>query len=1304
MLNPVTKTPLRPKIFKALRIPIALFALAVLCVAIIGIKLDASSHDKDIADKLTAAFGREVQFTGPLQFEISAHPKLHMGGLHIANARGFSGDEFASLGEARLELDLWHLLWGHLQIEELSGSEVHLRLQAHKDGSNNWTFKSQAAPISDTNQPANTGNNRLLALLDIQRVSLSKLDVEYTGSEGKHHYFALESLVARIPSGQPISLSLSGTVERTFPYQLEFTGGTLAELVGGEQPWPVDLALNFMSSKLTLKGKVFPDSGAIHFALATQNLNEFERLLQTSLPPVGKATIAGDVTYAPGNVKLANLDGDMGNTALNGSLEFDYGSVRPKVQGQLSLPTLDTRPFMTGKTNEADAPSQSLAEMYRELAQANFDLRVLNNTDVDVTLRVGKWLNLPGDVHDAMLQLKLDHGRLNLPIQAALADVHLSGSAHIDASKNPARFDATLGTHESSLGNLAGLLLGLPDVKGHLGRFDFRIAARGNRVAELMESLDVQLDMERGKLSYGNGGAGARPVQLELDKFSMALPAGKALHGEARGTLLANTFSMKLHGASLTEIMQEANALIDFNLQAGSASVQVHALLQPPSEITGTTISFKLDAPHSSEVSSWLGLKPGADVPASVKGDFQLRKNGWQLYDLSLQLGHSTLAVEAQQTSEQNKPLVKLQLNSELLDADELQALLPEKKAAVPTHATPAASSMIDIPILPQGINLTDADIKVRIAQVRTSSPFVVHDLSFDGRIRDGMMNASPFAARVASTDFNGSILLDLRSQQPRADLHLSADGLELGTILQRLDIAHNIDAHIDHLQLHLDLHSSQLGQLLAQSELSVNFTGGALDLHDANTKGLMHIALDKGELKSAPGAPVHLNLNGALDKAPISIAIQTATAADLLNPKQSIPFQLDAATSGATIRLSGDVDRPFSQQDVVLALDMQGSRFDNLNALVHASLPPWGPWSASGKFHMTARGYEVSTLLLQVGISQLNGHGKLDTRATPPRLEIELAAPTIQIDDFRFGAWSPEKSPPAAEQDNQASKPGAQALQLLSRKVLQRQNAYLSVRVEQVLSGNDALGNGKLEARLENGHAEIGPVVVNTPGGSAMFRLNYEPNETDVAFNLRAEAKHFDYGILARRIDKESEMRGIFDMDIEVSARAKQLSELMRYGKGHIDFAVWPGNMKSGLLDVWAVNVLMALLPAVDSTHESKVNCAIGQFTLQDGKLSHKRILVDTSRMRAFGKGSADFTTEKLQFYIRPRSKTPQFLSFAIPVEVSGSFDDFSVGVRAGDLLEVAGDMVTSVIWVPLQSMFGKTKPEDGSDVCKFK
>jgi len=39
-------------------------------------------------------------------------------------------------------------------------------------------------------------------------------------------------------------------------------------------------------------------------------------------------------------------------------------------------------------------------------------------------------------------------------------------------------------------------------------------------------------------------------------------------------------------------------------------------------------------------------------------------------------------------------------------------------------------------------------------------------------------------------------------------------------------------------------------------------------------------------------------------------------------------------------------------------------------------------------------------------------------------------------------------------------------------------------------------LGSGKLDAQLENGRAALGPVVVNTPGGSASFLMKYEPGK----------------------------------------------------------------------------------------------------------------------------------------------------------------------------------------------------------------
>jgi AsmA protein len=121
----------------------SLFLIGVLgfaYVTFVGITVDASLLRGRIATVFSDALGRTVRFDGPMELEISARPKLRVGGLHISNAPGFEGGDFASLGEARLALDLWPLLQKRLQIEEVIGSRVHVRLQRRADGSNNWTF------------------------------------------------------------------------------------------------------------------------------------------------------------------------------------------------------------------------------------------------------------------------------------------------------------------------------------------------------------------------------------------------------------------------------------------------------------------------------------------------------------------------------------------------------------------------------------------------------------------------------------------------------------------------------------------------------------------------------------------------------------------------------------------------------------------------------------------------------------------------------------------------------------------------------------------------------------------------------------------------------------------------------------------------------------------------------------------------------------------------------------------------------------------------------------------------------------
>ncbi|HVY05378.1 MAG TPA: AsmA family protein [Burkholderiales bacterium] len=1312
-MHPITRHARRVLIWTASIVAtlVLVVVLAALYITFVGVTIDASFLRTRVAETFSENVGRNVRFEGPMEMEISAKPKLRIGGLHIANAPGFGDEEFAHLGEARLSLDLWPLLFRkRLHIEELSGSDVVAHLQLRADGSNNWTFHRpvQAAPKPpEPGAAPSISADQALTLLDIQKVSLEKLRVRYTGPDGKPHFFSLRNLAAESPADKPFHMKLNGAIEKQFPYQMEFTGGRLADLATSK-PWPVALSLTFLSSTLTLNGKVNGMSGEINFGLGTENLLEFERMFQTDLPDVGASGIAGTIVFAPRHVAITQLSGAMGETTLVGALDLDGTGAKPRLSGSLVLPTLDLRPFLGEKPakDEKAEPPRSLAEVYRSVAAATFSLKQMNSADIDLTVGVGKWLSLPGDVHDVSMQLKLKDGVLQAPVKAGIAGVALSGNVDADATADPPKFRLALGTRDSDLGGLAELLAGIRGIKGHLGQFDFRLAAQGDRGSELVRSLDVRVDIARGRFSYGNV-EGGRPVDFSLDQLAVQLPAGKALGAQMRGGLLGHPFAAQLQSGALEAMMLQTRAPLDFQLRSGDVRARINGTLEPPAANGGPELSFEFSAPHAGELASWFGFKPGAEAPAGLSGKASMRATEWKIQDLMFRLGRTTLVAQLARTLSEGKPLMQVKLGADQIDVKELESLIPksEKKADAPERP------ILDVPLLPQGIDLTDADVDIRVKRF-AGTLLDVRDVSFNGRIREGYMHASPFSVNVADTVLNGAVQLDLRTAEPTAGLWLYVADIDVGNILRKLGVARNLDATFSEFGLNLVARSSRLGDMLAHSELVGSIGGGRIVLRDANTHGEARITLARGELRAEPGKTLKMNLNGALDDVPVLIALESTRADQLADPNLPLSFKLDVKAAESDVALSGNIARPIGSE-IELALDAHGQRFDTLNKLARASLPPWGPWSATGKFRMSPGGYEVNGLHLQVGQSALDGIGKVETASGRPRIDIALSAPLIQLDDFKLGDWSPvEKKPDEKPQDkpqqasadeirNKAAVASDQAQRLLSPEMLRRQDAHLKVDVAQVLSGKDKLGSGKLEARLENGRADIGPLEVDVPGGGAKLTLGYEPTEQSVKVDLHIDVQKFDYGVLARRVKPESDIHGTFSLKVDVDSQARYLSEILRHGNGRIEFAIWPQNMQAGIFDLWAVNVLVALVPAVDPGKASKVNCAIGRFELSDGKLVDRTILMDTSRMRVNGKGSADFGDEVFRLHMAPQAKTAQFLSLATPIEVGGPFNNFKIGVSAGDVVGTVGRLVTSIFWVPLQKLVGKKIPADGADVC---
>ncbi len=468
----------------------------------------------------------------------------------------------------------------------------------------------------------------------------------------------------------------------------------------------------------------------------------------------------------------------------------------------------------------------------------------------------------------------------------------------------------------------------------------------------------------------------------------------------------------------------------------------------------------------------------------------------------------------------------------------------------------------------------------------------------------------------------------------------------------------------------------------------------------------------------AAENEPIRLSMEGHYQSEPFFLRVGAGHLADLLSARPELPLDLELGIAGSALEIGLDLEDAAEgpDEDAVRFAEAAGRywlRFESeeltrLGAIAGIDLPPLGPIRLRAHAELTPSHWKLTELKLQVGETTLAGTADLedDPEAPRPRASFDLTAQRFRIDDFQAEGWSlatgseaaeptdeePEVTPPA--RDDEAPQV------LVDPEVMRRLDARLSISVDDVLLGDESLGGGELVAELKDGRFELAPVTVRIPGGSFAMAAAFEPTESDVHGRFDFQVEAFDLGVLARRAQPESEMGGRLDVDFEIESRAPDAQRLMQRANGHIDLSLVPVNLEAGTIDLWAVNLLAAVLPVVASG-ESHVNCVVGLFDLADGVLTTHSLLIDTTRIQVSGVARADFETQEVEAMLQPRPKKPQFFSLGTPVQVSGSFADFGVGVSAADLAGTVVRVVTDLATFPLRLFFTKRVSADGAEAC---
>ena len=445
--------------------------------------------------------------------------------------------------------------------------------------------------------------------------------------------------------------------------------------------------------------------------------------------------------------------------------------------------------------------------------------------------------------------------------------------------------------------------------------------------------------------------------------------------------------------------------------------------------------------------------------------------------------------------------------------------------------------------------------------------------------------------------------------------------------------------------------------------------------------------------------ADIYFEGNGLYQQQPWTLTINAGALKQLLRRQPG--WQIEVATELSGLML--DWTLTLQQAAIEARLQLSGENLATLSPVTGFAMPEWGPYAMSAYIAHTRGAHKLDDLQIRIGKSEMRGDLELRMAGEIPELTVELASKRLQIDDFldssaaRNNAGEGTGTEQAAP-DTQARLADLEAF--LEPAFLEGFAIDFGLGYDEILSGEDRLGSGRLKASAGGNRIRIEEWQVNLPAGVINLSTEIVREAPGYRVSTNIDIENADYGVIARRKDPESNLKGLFDLRLDLQSSTPSLDQIMMFGNGHLDFAVWPEEFKSGAIDLWAVGLLNAALSQFES--KSLVNCVVARFDLEQGVLRERALMFDTSEIRVLGDAVIDIPARTVDILMVPSSKKPQLISAAVPISLSGSFEEFKPGIAKSDVAYsvVRSGVNIALLGIPL--LFHETLEADGSEDCR--
>jgi uncharacterized protein involved in outer membrane biogenesis len=1262
---------------------VALLAIAVLIASVgLGVlPLNLFFAKSAISKAVMETLGAELIIHGPVRIRFGFKPVLSASEITLS-AAGRTGRPLLQIDSLAIRPGLLDVMRGNMHLRNLEATGIAF----------------DYCPVRISIPEAEPGEGSLPSIA-VDRLRLTGIRPHCAQAGRELAFLPAEfDLTASAPRDGQLSMEIEG---RDGPEIMTLTavGASLTSLLSDPPAYPLTLELGAFGSELRVDGIVNRPLSAPGLNVEIDLVSEHPMALWAAagieVPAPGALKIKAQALASADEIRLDSLEATLGEQQLSLSGLARGFLSRPYFEFDAQLAQLDLELFTSGLDEGAGESDQETAGF-----QAVFDL--LAQFDARARVSIDRLLNPVFPIDGLVLDTRLDNGLLSLNhAELLLAGSPVAAQATLDLRPDCPQLTSNIQISDADLALLGQFMDADSAIGGQLKQAALSSSSCGTTLDEHIRSLHLDTALSGMRPRFGD---------VALPLVVNTLDAGVAWNEPGRlsadGLVLGEAVSAEISFGSVDALLTAATWPLTITASGPGSRLD----LSGNAALSGGTINLDagldLSVGRFGTLHAWIGADPANQLALSVRTQLKYRDKGLDLDGIDASLGQSNLRGSVSWKGPESELPATIHMQSDRLVAHELVSLFAEEPGQIPKEDPQARSGLQpETEWIDQWFKLPSVDIDLALAQF-DGIDFDVSQVKLHGRLRDRLIEDGRLELLFEDIDLTGALEADFRQKPWNVSYELGVGNIDIGRLLASLNIADNVDAQADRLDFHYVSEGRSIRDLAVNSRLQTTIASLHWIAEPVTGNRSYDFHLSGLELTATPQSPISWQSSGFLNGTPIRAWMQSPSLPVTFDTNEDLPLTLVFSIGEEVLMLQSIIDRKVTNGGRT-ELTISGQHMDTAGVDFSELEAPLGDYEFSSSLTFNDAELLFSGLEARVGTSRASGHVNIRQEDTRHHFDILLHSPFLETEDLVdwVETWRTNRiqTPDKNTVKSVSGTAEGRLFAMINQQIedLTEQNDFeIRIDIEELRSTGIPLGKAQLGLHMDEHEFRLEPFQIALPGGvvDAEYFGRYMEQGVDTELNIRI--KRLEYGGLLRLLDPESEARGHAYLDTSLVSRAPDASQLVNRLEGHFKLLIIPEDIGAGFLDLWASNLVFALLPA-GSDSRKKLNCLVASFDVENGVMKGKNTLLDSTEVIVRGRGTIDLANRELDLLFAPQSKREKFLSVSTPIEVTGPFNDYQIGATSGGFLMTLFRWYMGIIYVPYKRLTGERFPADGLATC---